>query len=190
MEQENPKSRLYTRTGDRGTTSLANGQRVDKNDVRVEAYGTADELNAAIGLLAAECRDVDPGLTEELTGISSALFDAGSYLASLGPDGATLPPLSTDRVTELERAIDRMDAAVEPMRCFLLPGGHRAAAQAHVARTVCRRTERRLLDVVRAGYPVDQSVTEWFNRLSDYLFILSRYINKLTSTPEIPWRPA
>ncbi len=190
MEQNNPKSRLYTRTGDKGTTSLVGGERVDKNDVRVEAYGTADELNAAIGLLAAECRELDAQLTDELTGISSALFDAGSYLASLGSEGASLPSLSADRVTTLENAIDRMDAAVEPMRCFLLPGGHRAAAQAHVARTVCRRTERRLLDVVRAGYPVDDTVLEWFNRLSDYLFVLSRYINRITLTPEIPWRPA
>ncbi|MDE6485419.1 MAG: cob(I)yrinic acid a,c-diamide adenosyltransferase [Duncaniella sp.] len=182
------KSNLYTRGGDRGTTSLVGGERVKKNDVRVEAYGTVDELNAAIGLLMAECGPVDTEAATQLEEISCRLFDLGSYLASIGKDGAMLPPPSEAAVTALEKQIDAVDASTPPFKCFLLPGGHHAAAQAHVARTLCRRAERRMLDVADAGYPLELSALEWINRLSDYLFALSRHLNHVTSTPEIAWK--
>lgn len=182
------KSNVYTRTGDTGMTSLVGGERVRKNDPRVEAYGTADELNSTVGLLAAECSPINQEIADTLTRISSRLFDAGSYLASIGREGSQLPPLDQSAVTYLEHEIDRMDAEMTPFKCFLLPGGHHASAVAHVARTICRRTERRLYDVIDAGYPVAPVMIEWFNRLSDYLFVLARYINHLTATPEIPWQ--
>ncbi|MDE5785188.1 MAG: cob(I)yrinic acid a,c-diamide adenosyltransferase [Duncaniella sp.] len=182
------KSNLYTRGGDRGMTSLVGGERVKKNDVRVEAYGTVDELNAVIGLLMAECMPVDAEAAMQLEIISCRLFDLGSYLASIGKEGAMLPAPSEENVKALEAAIDRVDSAVPPFRCFLLPAGHHAAAQAHVARTICRRAERRILDVADAGFPVEATALEWVNRLSDYLFALSRHINHVTATPEIPWK--
>ncbi|MBD5203072.1 MAG: cob(I)yrinic acid a,c-diamide adenosyltransferase [Bacteroides sp.] len=182
------KSNLYTRGGDRGTTSLVGGERVRKNDVRVEAYGTVDELNAVIGLLMAECKPIDPEAASQLENISARLFDLGSYLASIGTDGARLPAPSAASIAALEAQIDSVDASTPPFRCFLLPGGHHAAAQAHVARTICRRAERRLLDVADAGYPLESTALEWINRLSDYLFALSRYLNHATSTPEIEWK--
>lgn len=169
-------------------TSLVGGERVRKNDVRVEAYGTVDELNAVIGLLMAECKPVDAEAAKQLETISCRLFDLGSYLASIGSEGAMLPAPAAEDVKQLEAAVDAVDSSVPPFRCFLLPGGHHAAAQAHVARTICRRAERRILDVADSGYPVEPTAMEWVNRLSDYLFALSRHINHVTSTPEIPWK--
>ncbi|MCM1519738.1 MAG: cob(I)yrinic acid a,c-diamide adenosyltransferase [Lachnoclostridium sp.] len=181
------KSKIYTRGGDRGMTSLVGGTRVKKNDCRVEAYGTADELNSTICLLATEINPIDPKIAAQLIEISSTLFNAGSYLASIGDEGAILPPVSAERVAELEKSIDSMDSELPPFKCFLLPGGHHASALAHVARTQCRRTERRIYDVIDAGYTVDPIILEYFNRLSDYLFLVARYINHLTSTPEVRW---
>ncbi len=182
------KSNLYTRGGDRGLTSLVGGERVKKNDPRVEAYGTIDELNAVTGLLMAECEPIDPEAATQLRRISCRLFDLGSYLASISTEGAMLPAPTPASVAELEREIDRVDASTPPFKAFLLPGGHHAAAQAHVARTLCRRAERRMLDVADAGYPLAESSLEWINRLSDYFFALSRHINHLSSTPEIEWK--
>ncbi len=183
------KSNLYTRTGDTGMTGLVGGERVKKTDVRVEAYGTVDELNSHIGLLAAECQPIDPAAAAVLLRISSQLFDLGSYLAAVTdrPD-AMLPPPGPAKVEELEKEIDLLDSTLEPFRCFLLPAGHHAAAQAHVARTVARRAERRMIDVADAGFSVDPSALRWINRLSDYLFALARHINSVTSTPEVPWQ--
>lgn len=183
------KSNLYTRSGDTGMTGLVGGERVKKTDVRVEAYGTVDELNAHIGLLMAECEPLDSAAAAVLQRISSQLFDLGSYLASVsGEKDAMLPPPGAEKVAELEKEIDLLDSTLEPFRCFLLPAGHHAAAQAHVARTVARRAERRIIDVADAGLAVDPSALKWINRLSDYLFALSRHLNRITSTPEVPWQ--
>lgn len=182
------KSNIYTRTGDLGMTSLVGGERVRKNDLRVEVYGTLDELNSSTGLLMSLCTgDLSP-IREQLLEISSLLFDAGSYFASFTSEGPMLPPLDSEAVGRLEGYIDAMDSQMEPFKCFLLPGGAQAAAAAHVCRTQCRRAERRVLDLEDTGFTVDPGTVRWINRLSDYFFVLARYINHLTSTPEIRWQ--
>ncbi|MDE5989527.1 MAG: cob(I)yrinic acid a,c-diamide adenosyltransferase [Duncaniella sp.] len=187
------KSLLYTRTGDAGTTSLIGGQRVAKNSPRVNAYGTLDELNAHIGLVQARCAELDNFVTATLLSINNTLFNLGAYLAtppaeesgdSLPKSLAALP----DRIAELEKQIDTLDAAVPEQRTFILPGGSIGAAHAHVARTVCRRAEREILNLADTGEPVAPIVLTYINRLSDYLFILARYINHFTGTPDIPWQ--
>lgn len=183
------KSNLYTRTGDTGKTSLVGGQRVDKTCDRLEAYGTIDELNACIGLLTSS-----PALPTDqhpvLLSIQHRLFDIGAYLATdNGPDSMTeCNGLGHESIVNLERQIDMMDEAVTPLCRFVLPGGAPLAAQAHVARTVCRRAERRILKLAASAY-VDPNLVRYINRLSDYLFVLSRYINHLSGTPEVFWDP-
>lgn len=200
---DNRKSPIYTRTGDRGTTSLVDGTRVAKNSPRLEAYGTVDELNSFIGAINpvvpldapnhshAVVDDEDAKLLIE---IQSTLFDIGSYLAT-DPDAnpelaARMLPADIDiRITTLERAIDRLYADVPTMKSFILPGGTPTACAAHVARTVARRAERRILDLDTADSPaaVAPEVIGYINRLSDYLFILARRANAIASVPDTPW---
>lgn len=184
------KSLLYTGTGDAGTTSLVGGTRVDKISPRLEAYGTVDELNASLGVLAASWGAEIAGHADTvalLHNIQSRLFDIGAYLATPdAPDGCR--GLDDARVAALEEAIDAADAAAPPMNCFVLPGGTMTASLAHVARTVCRRAERRILALPPAGIAVDSRVLVYVNRLSDYLFALARLANAAASHPEIPWR--
>ncbi len=189
------KSLLYTRTGDAGMTSLVGGKRVAKNSPRVNAYGTLDELNAHIGLVQAHCAQLDNFVTATLLSINNTLFNLGAYLATppapAPADGSELPQslrVIPDRIAELEQQIDTLDGSVPEQRTFILPGGSIGAAHAHVARTVCRRAEREILNLADTGEAVAPIVLTYINRLSDYLFILARYINHFTGTSDIPWQ--
>lgn len=181
------KSRLYTKTGDQGTTSLVTGERVPKNCARLEAYGTIDELSSAIGRIAAspEC---PPQIRTELMQVQNMLFNTGGYLAC-GEDKAGTAAkwgLTPAHIGQIELLTDRLDAGTPPVHAFVLPGGTPAAADAHLARTVCRRAERRVLDL-NAAEPVDPDVLRYLNRLSDCLFILARHLNHLSGVPETTW---
>ena len=182
------KSPLYTRTGDCGQTSLVGGQRVSKCCDRLEAYGTIDELNSHIGLLASMVGSDDDRTL--LTDIQNVLFVIGSYLAT---DTTTTELRSRSIVTDemvarIEHDIDLIDSQLPPLRAFVLPGGTQAAGQAHVCRTVCRRAERCILRVA-AECPIDSRVTAYVNRLSDYLFALARKQNIDAQKAEILWLP-
>lgn len=184
------KSKIYTRTGDTGMTSLVGGRRVKKNDVKVEAYGSVDTLNSYIGLLYADCRVKMPQeILTTLRLISNKLFNLGAYLASDHGAGEAPRGLTYAHVEILEHAIDAMDAFVPPLNTFILPGGAHAACHAHVARSLCREAERRIIALDQAGDPVAPIALNFVNRLSDYLFMLARYINVLTETPETAWNP-
>ena len=180
-----PKSILYTATGDRGTTSLVGGTRIEKESPRLEAYGSLDELNAHLGVV--DSLIDNPEIKASLHAIQNILFDIGAYLAT-PPDSPYLNPHPADeeRIKALERLIDRTDAAVPPARNFVLPGGTQASAQAHVARTVCRRAERRILALSRLE-EVAPEVMIFINRLSDYLFALARRLNHDAGKDEILW---
>lgn len=182
------KSKVYTLTGDKGTTSLVGGQRVDKDNMRVEAYGTVDELNSHIGLLASLLRDhCDESTAATLFKVQNRLFNLGAYLATETDDGTSpVYGLSDDDVKGIEARIDEMDATLPPMRSFILPGGCHSAAQADVCRTVARRAERRVITLAH-NTPVNPLAMQYLNRLSDFFFILSRYINIQNNFNEIFW---
>lgn len=182
------KSILYTATGDKGTTSLVDGTRTTKDDVRVEAYGTLDELNSHIGLLRALAPETDIDADNALCEIQNRLFDIGTAFATPG-EGIIPDPVSRQQIETLERAIDLADASTPPMRGFILPAGIPASCQAHIARTVCRRAERRAVTLSHAT-PVSQNALVYLNRLSDYLFALARYLNKTAGKEETLWRKA
>ena len=182
------KSNLYTRTGDAGTTSLVGGIRIAKDSVRLEAYGTLDEFSSFLG-----CVLSDPDCPEEVKGqllnVQNILFNLGSYLATEVAEG-TEPPvwgLTSEDISELEGWIDALDEQTPRIKAFVLPGGCMLAAKAHVARTVCRRAERRIITLANSEY-VDPALTSYINRLSDYLFILARYFNFMQGVEEIIWR--
>ncbi len=185
MDKTIKKSFLYTCTGDSGMTSLVGGSRVPKNSLRLEAYGSVDELNSLIGVVAAHA-EIDMGLRAQLMDIMSLLFNLGAYLAnpSLSDE---VPGIDDSTVSGLEKAIDALDSEVEPMNCFVLPGGCLAAASAHVARTVCRRAERRILDLASAEN-VSAIALKFVNRLSDYLFAVARKLNSDAGVEEIAWK--
>lgn len=179
------KSLIYTRTGDDGTTSLVGGTRIAKNSPRVNAYGTLDELNSHLGLVQAHAAMI-PGAEPEaeiLLGIERLMFGIGAYLAT--PDGRECKAITPEVIAALEHAIDEADSRVEPQKWFILPGGTVAAATAHVARTVCRRAERAILDLAATGQYVDPAVLAYVNRLSDYLYILARRLNAAAGREEI-----
>jgi cob(I)alamin adenosyltransferase len=173
-------NRIYTRTGDDGTTALGSGERRVKYDLRVAAYGTVDELNATIGLArlhTAGQAPIDPMLAR----IQNDLFDLGADLCSpvkgRGPAGERLT-VSEAQVTRLEEEIDALNAELKPLRSFVLPGGTPAAAALHLSRTVCRRAERLIVELAaRADEPVSAAVLKYVNRLSDFLFVASRHLN-------------
>lgn len=184
--------KIYTRTGDTGTTSLVGGKRVDKCSTRLEAYGTIDELNSFLGLLASEQTIAsEAGTAATITAVQSRLFDIGAYLATDNTDNPEMQPsgLSEADVEHLEHQIDIITPQLPQLRSFILPGGCPAAAQAQVCRAVCRRAERRVL-ALAAEATVAPIVLRYINRLSDYLFIVARFANHLTSTPETPWQPS
>ncbi len=181
------KSCLYTRTGDSGTTSLVGGERVKKNCDRIEAYGTIDELSSVLGLVESGCEE--PELKEFLRTVQNELFNVGCYLATdstsdLQP--SSLPGME-NAIAALEQWIDRLDEDTPKIRAFVLPGGTRLAAEAHMARTVCRRAERRILTLSEDAY-VDPAIIRYVNRLSDFLFIVARYFNFKAGCPEITWK--
>ncbi len=180
------KSPLYTRTGDDGTTSLVGGARAPKDSPRLEAYGTVDELNSWLGLLAAAAT-IDEPLRALLHQIQNTLFDIGAALAT-EPESRWQPqPLPAQAIETLEQQIDAIDSELPPLRSFILPGGHPDAARANVARTVARRAERAIITLARTA-TVDPGIIRYINRLSDLLFALGRKINQKTSTPEINWQ--
>ena len=177
--------KIYTKTGDKGTTSLVGGQRVPKNSARLEAYGTVDELNSCIGIVRS-CK-LNAPLAEELVEIQRRWVDVGGNLATDPSDLQVKVCIREEDIIMLEQAIDRMDADVPPMRAFVLPGGDsQAVSFCHLARTICRRAERRILDL-SAQSDVDELLLKYINRLSDYLFMLSRKIAHDEGIEEMKW---
>jgi cob(I)alamin adenosyltransferase len=178
--------KIYTRTGDDGSTGLLGPGRVLKHDARVEAYGCVDELNASLGV--ARTLDESGWLTGELTAIQARLFNLGAELATTAPDAlARLERVGDDDVTGLEGWIDRLDVELPPLRHFVLPGGTPLAAQLHLARTICRRAERRLV-ALRQSEPVELRLVRYLNRLADLLFVMARWCNRRAGVPETEWR--
>jgi cob(I)alamin adenosyltransferase len=179
--------KIYTRTGDSGSTSLFGGKRVSKADLRIDSYGTIDELNSYIGLLRDQ--EVNRKRKPVLVEIQDRLFTIGSILAAEPGNTKVKVPALTEADTEaLEKEIDSMEAQLPPMRSFVLPGGHQAVSFCHVARTVCRRAER-LVIALDAQEKVDPLVLKYLNRLSDYLFMLSRKMSAELKADETPWKP-
>jgi cob(I)alamin adenosyltransferase len=181
--------KIYTKTGDKGTTSLIGGTKVPKNNIRIEAYGTVDELNSYIGFVSDLFNQ--PNTISILREVQDRLFTIGSSLAC---DPTREPLMKMPDLTELdvlflEKQIDEMNVVLEPMKFFVLPGGHQAVSVAHIARCVCRRAERLCVDLEQKGQFVDVLVIKYLNRLSDFLFVLSRFIAKQMAVDEIPWRP-
>ena len=175
--------KIYTRTGDRGETSLFGGARVAKNDARIEAYGTVDELSSFLGVARASSLPSDVDTTLEQ--VQRDLFDVGAHLASPGTSRFT--GVDPQRIEELERAIDAMERELAPLTNFILPGGALPAAQLHVARTVCRRAERCVVGL-HDDSPATESTIAYLNRLSDYLFVAARFANLRADTPDVPWK--
>lgn len=180
--------KIYTKTGDRGQTSLVGGQRVSKCCDRLESYGTVDELNSHIGVLITYCSDERDAAF--LTDVQAKLFVVGGYLATDNTQrdirqGNIVTP---EMVAEVEAEIDRVQALLPPLKLFILPGGSRGSAYAHVCRTVCRRAERCILRLVESGAVVDDNVTAYVNRLSDYLFVLARKLNVDNGVEDVVWR--
>lgn len=179
-------TKIYTRKGDEGQTSLSGGQRVPKDSLRVSAYGTVDELNSQLGVALAV--GLSPRLSDMLPVIQNELFHMGSDLSFLEEDKQkyAIPQMEERHVTRLEGWIDEMTAVVGPLENFILPGGSPGSAQLHVARTICRRAERDVIALARAE-SVGQYVTPYLNRLSDALFVMARYENHARGVPEPLW---
>ena len=179
-------TRVYTRTGDDGTTSLGGGQRVGKDAPRIEAYGTVDELNSAIGVALAS--GVNEAIAVPLRTIQNELFHLGSDLCILEEDKAKrpVPRIEERHVVALEKLMDRLSEELPPLENFVLPGGTLGAAQLHVARTVCRRAERLLVALARAE-AVGPWTVRYLNRLSDALFVMARHENKRRGVPDVLW---
>ncbi|MFA6312430.1 MAG: cob(I)yrinic acid a,c-diamide adenosyltransferase [Sterolibacterium sp.] len=173
-------SKIYTRTGDQGTTGLGDGSRTGKESLRIAALGDVDETNSVIGLLLSE--DLPDDVHHLLTGIQHDLFDLGGELSI---PGAVL--LGSGQPARLEAAIDNYNAALEPLKEFILPGGRRAAALTHLARTVCRRAERSVVALAH-GEDVSTAAKEYLNRLSDLLFVLARHLNKVSGRGDVLWQ--
>jgi cob(I)alamin adenosyltransferase len=181
-------TKIYTKRGDQGDTALGGGQRVPKDTLRVQVYGTVDELNSQIGVALAA--GVSDSLRPILTSIQNELFDVGSDLCFLEEDKAKfpLPQIEARHVARLEKLIDEMTEVVGPLENFILPGGSLASAQLHVARTVCRRAEREATTLARQE-GIGAYVLAYLNRLSDALFVMARYENHQQGVPEPLWRP-
>lgn len=184
-------NRIYTKMGDAGQTSLAGGQRVPKDDPRIEAYGTVDELNACVALATLSCGESDKlaALAAVLRRVQHELFNLGSILATKPEDVHPKQARVTDiEVHQLEREIDGMNAEVPPLRSFVLPGGTRVNAELHLARTVCRRAERLVVALARRE-EVPAEAVRYLNRLSDALFVWSRWVNHTLGVAEVLWDP-
>lgn len=193
--------KIYTKTGDQGQTSLYGGQRVDKDHLRIQSFGDVDELNAELGVVRAgltQMTEAANGFAEinELLGdIQNRLFDLGAELATPNPGKQGTQLLGESHVTQLEQAIDRWEAELEPLKQFVLPGGTLVAAQLHVARCVCRRAERLVVGLTReqlvaSGGTLRPEVVVYLNRLSDLLFVLARAANHLAGQADVPWSKA
>ena len=181
--------KIYTKGGDLGKTSLIGGTRVPKSHIRIESYGTVDELNSFIGLVSDLVNDAT--IKQSLNEIQDRLFTVGSSLAC-DPDKESLlkiPDLKESDIALLESWIDTMNEQLMPMKSFILPVGHQAVSTTHVARCVCRRAERWCVNLQEEDLFVDPLVIKYLNRLSDYLFVLARYIGHLHNVPDQPWKP-
>jgi cob(I)alamin adenosyltransferase len=180
--------KIYTRTGDKGSTSLIGGTRVPKNHIRIESYGTVDELNSYLGVVNDACSIAE--VREWLREIQDRLFTLGAELAT-APDKEIkmkLPDLHNEDITWLEQHMDKMNETLPEMRNFILPGGHIAASLCHVARCICRRAERLCVGMQQEGEAVPELIIRYLNRLSDFLFTLARYIGHEAGAKEVPWR--
>jgi cob(I)alamin adenosyltransferase len=179
--------RIYTKTGDDGSTGLLGNRRVPKDDIRIEAYGTVDELNAVLGLIHAQ--EVDSATFARVSELQNELFVVGSALADPDPKGNYHDAIRSEHVQRLERLIDELVSELPPLTSFILPGGSPAAAKLHLARTVCRRAERL---VVRLAHQPETAVPStlivYLNRLSDLLFVMARAANQRAKVPDIPWK--
>ncbi|GAB3010065.1 cob(I)yrinic acid a,c-diamide adenosyltransferase [Niabella terrae] len=180
--------KIYTKTGDKGKTGLIGGTKVSKADLRIEAYGTVDELNAQLGL----CRDLlrDAASKKTLLEIQQLLFVIGAVLATSPgkPVKMQLPEIRESDCSHLEQVIDQIEAVLTPMKFFILPGGHPAVSTLHIARCVCRRAERTCVRLAEQS-EVAPLILKYLNRLSDYLFVLTRFTAQLLQVEEIPWKP-
>jgi cob(I)alamin adenosyltransferase len=180
--------KIYTKTGDKGLTSLIGGTRVPKSSLRIDCYGTVDELNSYVGVLRDQ--EVNAPRREVLKEIQDRLFTIGAHLATDPAKGThqRIPDLHAEDVALLETEMDRMDKVLAPLREFVLPGGHQAVSFGHVARCVCRRTERLVIQLSEES-PVEDLVVMYLNRLSDYLFVLSRAMAHDLGVAEVTWKP-
>jgi cob(I)alamin adenosyltransferase len=180
--------KVYTKTGDKGTTALIGGKRVKKSSQRIEAYGTVDELIAWIGLIR-DCNIDNENLVKELVDIQDNLMDVAAILAYDGENKKVkVPAIQEEDITGLEKSIDRMDEELPPVDAFVLPGGHKTVSYCHIARTVCRRAERRAIEIQEDVFN-GENAFRFLNRMSDYLFVLSRFLSKKLSVKEIKWVP-
>jgi cob(I)alamin adenosyltransferase len=174
-------SKIYTRTGDDGSTGLGDGSRTQKDSLRVEAFGTVDELNSFIGLLLSHSLPTE--ISEFLSGIQHDLFDLGGEISIPGREA-----LTADYVTRIEVALDNYNAELTPLKEFILPGGSQTAALCHIIRTVCRRAERRLISLKQEQSVSTQAIC-YLNRLSDFFFVLARYLNLEQGKSDVLWQP-
>ena len=179
--------KIYTKTGDKGKTGLIGGTRVSKNDMRLDAYGTIDELNAFVGLLTTYLSDFDVNFPF-LKRIQHNLFSVGAYLATdkEKADADKSAVFEEDEILLIEQEIDKLNEILPPLKAFVLPGGTPTGAVAHVCRTIARRAERRIYDVAE-HYPVDEKIHIYMNRLSDYFFVFSRHLTKESSKEDFFW---
>jgi cob(I)alamin adenosyltransferase len=182
-------NRIYTKTGDQGETHLAGGQRVAKDSLRIECYGTVDELNAFVGMAGVSAADSAPELAAILRRVQHELFNLGSILATrpsdVHPKQARITPTE---ILQLEQEIDRMNADLPPLRSFVLPGGSRLNTELHACRTVCRRAERIAVSLSREEVIPPEAI-QYLNRLSDAFFVWSRWANHILGAPEVLWEP-
>ncbi len=176
--------KIYTKTGDTGQTGLFGGGRVSKDSLRVHAYGSVDELNAVLGV--ARAIGMDATLDTLLARIQDELFVLGADLATPG-EAKYIPRVDSDYVTRLEQEIDQFEAELEPLKQFILPGGTPAAAQLHLARTVCRRAERQVVSLQATEEALNSITLLYLNRLSDWLFVLARLANARAGVADVPW---
>ncbi len=181
-------TKIYTKTGDAGNTALIGGTKIPKSNVRIESYGNVDELNSYLGLTSDYLQEAT--LKSVLKEVQDRLFVIGSSLAC-DPDketGMHLPDLKEEDITFLEKEIDRMNDALPEMKHFILPGGHVTVSTIHIARCVCRRAERGVVNLLQHGQFVDPLIIKYLNRLSDYLFVLARYVGKQLGIAEVIWK--
>ena len=182
--------KIYTRTGDAGSTGLFGGPRVSKDDTRIEAYGTVDELNAALGCVrsAGAAGGIDQSIDQQIEQIQRELFSIGAELAAPNPDEHGLRLIGTLHVARIEEWIDQHEGALKPLKQFILPGGTHSASIIHLARAICRRAERRVVTLGDLpGIQISDAVIVYLNRLSDYLFVLSRAVNSQAGIEDVPW---
>ncbi|PCH77191.1 MAG: ATP:cob(I)alamin adenosyltransferase [Flavobacteriaceae bacterium] len=186
--------KIYTKTGDSGQTSLFGGERVPKYHLRIESYGTVDELNSYVGLIRDQ--QIDEHTKAVLLQVQNDLFTLGAMLATppskeklkSGKDRLNIPKVSEASIQQLEDEIDAMNETLSPMTCFVLPGGHTIVSFCHIARCVCRRAER-LCTQLNDSEALNENILKYLNRLSDYIFVLARKLTLVNQAEEIPWKP-